>query len=135
MFRRDGWRCVQCGKAGRLECDHVTALQREQGQDPYDLERLTGALLDRITHHVHILEMNARATGSSRAGHDAGNRPNNPPLVPVGPQAPPTRGPPPAAPTARRPARGSLPWTTRTSYHRARGTFLRRRAGTYSRRR
>ena len=32
-------------------------------------------------------------------------------------------------------ARGSLPWTTRTSYHRARGTFLRRRAGTYSRRR
>ena len=54
---------------------------------------------------------------------------------PVGPQAPPTRGPPPAAPRARRPARGSLPWTTRTSYHRARGTFLRRRAGTYSRRR
>ena len=31
--------------------------------------------------------------------------------------------------------RRSLPWTTRTSYHRARGTFLRRRAGTYSRRR
>ena len=30
---------------------------------------------------------------------------------------------------------GSLPWTTRTSYHRARGTLLRRRAGTYSRRR
>ena len=28
-----------------------------------------------------------------------------------------------------------FPWTTRTSYHRARGTFLRRRAGTYSRRR
>ena len=53
----------------------------------------------------------------------------------MGPQAPPTRGPPPAAPRARRPARGSLPWTTRTSYHRARGTFLRRRAGTYSRRR
>ena len=61
VFRRDGWRCVQCGKAGRLECDHVTALQREQGQDPYDLERLTGALLDRITHHVHILEMNGES--------------------------------------------------------------------------
>ena len=48
----------------------------------------------------------------------------------VGPQAPPTRGTPPAAHRARRPARGSLPWTTGTSRHRARGTFLRRRAGT-----
>ena len=28
------------------------------------------------------------------------------------------------------PALGSLPWTTGTSYHPARGTFLRRRAGT-----
>ena len=57
------------------------------------------------------------------------------PACPRGPTGPPTRGPPPAARRARRPARGSLPWTTRTSYHRARGTFLRRRAGTYSRRR
>ena len=31
---------------------------------------------------------------------------------------------------ARRPARGALPWTTGTSYCHARGTFLRRRAGT-----
>ena len=36
----------------------------------------------------------------------------------MGPQAPPTRGPPPAARRARRPARGSLPWTTGTSYRR-----------------
>ena len=36
VFRRDGWRCVECGRAGRLECDHVTPLQREPGQDPYD---------------------------------------------------------------------------------------------------
>ena len=40
------------------------------------------------------------------------------PLDPVGPQAPPTRGPPPAARRARRPARGALPWTTGTSYRR-----------------
>ena len=33
---RDGYRCVECGKAGRLECDHVEPLQREPGQDPYD---------------------------------------------------------------------------------------------------
>ena len=38
-------------------------------------ERLTGALLDRITHHVHIVEMNGENYRSSRAGHDAGNRP------------------------------------------------------------
>ena len=30
-------------------------------------ERLTGVLLDRLTHHVHILEMTATATGSRRA--------------------------------------------------------------------
>ena len=36
VFERDGWRCVECGKAGRLECDHVTPLQREPGQDVYD---------------------------------------------------------------------------------------------------
>ena len=33
VFERDGWRCVECG---RLECDHVTPLEREPGQDPYD---------------------------------------------------------------------------------------------------
>ena len=36
VFERDGYRCVMCGKAGRLECDHVTPLQREPGQDVYD---------------------------------------------------------------------------------------------------
>ena len=36
MFDRDGWRCVKCGRAGRLECDHVIPLQRDPKQDPYD---------------------------------------------------------------------------------------------------
>ena len=36
VFRRDGWRCVLCGRAGRLECDHISPLEREPGQDPYD---------------------------------------------------------------------------------------------------
>ena len=25
-----------CGRAGRLECDHIIPLEREPGQDPYD---------------------------------------------------------------------------------------------------
>ena len=36
VFKRDSYRCTSCGKSGRLECDHVTPLQREPGQDPYD---------------------------------------------------------------------------------------------------
>ena len=36
VFERDGWRCVECGRAGRLECDHVVPLEHEPGQDPYD---------------------------------------------------------------------------------------------------
>ena len=39
-FERDGWRCTCCGRAGRLECDHVTPLEREPGQDPYDVNGL-----------------------------------------------------------------------------------------------
>ena len=99
-------------------------------------ERLTGALLDRITHHVHILEMNGeRLPAQAEPVTTPATVRITPPLVPVGPQAPPTRGPPPAARRAHRPARGSLPWTTGTSCHRARGTLLRRRAGTFLRRR
>ena len=40
VFDRDGWRCVLCGRAGRLECDHVTPFEREPGQDPYDINGL-----------------------------------------------------------------------------------------------
>ena len=36
VLERDGYRCVECGRAGRLECDHVVPLQRDPGQDPYD---------------------------------------------------------------------------------------------------
>ena len=36
VFERDHFRCTSCGKAGRLECDHINPLEREPGQDPYD---------------------------------------------------------------------------------------------------
>lgn len=34
VLQRDGWRCRDCGKAGRLEVDHVTPL--EVGGAAYD---------------------------------------------------------------------------------------------------
>ena len=41
-LERDGYRCqaVGCGKAGRLEVDHVVPLHRAPAQDPYDLAGL-----------------------------------------------------------------------------------------------
>ena len=40
VFARDGWRCSECGRAGKLECDHIVPMQREPGQDPYDMNGL-----------------------------------------------------------------------------------------------
>ena len=40
VLKRDGFRCVMCGKSGKLECDHITPLQREPCQDPYDINGL-----------------------------------------------------------------------------------------------
>ena len=38
VFRRDGYRCVRCHKAGRSECDHVIPLDTDPDQDPYDID-------------------------------------------------------------------------------------------------
>ena len=35
-FERDGHRCTECGKAGRLEAHHEPPLR--DGADPYDLD-------------------------------------------------------------------------------------------------
>ena len=37
-------------------------------------ERLTGALLDRLTHHVHILEMNGESYRLKRSRENAGSQ-------------------------------------------------------------
>ena len=38
VLERDGWRCRKCGRAGRLEVDHVVPLKR--GGDPLALDNL-----------------------------------------------------------------------------------------------
>lgn len=38
VFERDGWRCMDCGRSGRLECDHVVPLSR--GGDPWAMSNL-----------------------------------------------------------------------------------------------
>ena len=34
-FERDGWRCTECGRPGRLEAHHEPPLQ--EGANPYEL--------------------------------------------------------------------------------------------------
>ena len=38
VFERDGWRCRQCGKAGRLEVDHIKPVS--EGGSKFDMENL-----------------------------------------------------------------------------------------------
>ena len=38
VFERDGWRCVRCGGASRLECDHIIA--QDKGGSAYELDNL-----------------------------------------------------------------------------------------------
>ena len=45
----------------------TTNLPSDGWTEVFGSERLTGALLDRLTHHVHILEITARATASRAA--------------------------------------------------------------------
>ena len=36
VLERDGWRCRACGRAGKMEADHVIPIHK--GGDPYDEE-------------------------------------------------------------------------------------------------
>ena len=33
-----GWRCQQCGSAGRLEVEHIEPLWKKPDQDPYEVD-------------------------------------------------------------------------------------------------
>ena len=72
----------------------TTNLPFDEWTDVFGSERLTGALLDRLTHHVHILEMNGdsyrlkgnrqdAASQSPDYSHDVQLVPERLPLTPV----------------------------------------------------
>ena len=51
------WR-ASCGRSRRIKMDSALNRPFQEWTEVLGSERLTGALLDRLTHHVHILEMN-----------------------------------------------------------------------------
>ena len=83
----------------------TTNLPFDEWTEVFGSERLTGALLDRLTHHVHILEMNGesyrlRGTGRTPRCHRqrrAGPPPFSAPRMPK-PATPSMRGAPPHPP-------------------------------------
>ena len=52
----------------------TTNLPFDEWTDVFGSERLTGALLDRLTHHVHILEMNGDSYRLKGSRQDAASQ-------------------------------------------------------------
>ena len=52
----------------------TTNLPFDEWTEVFGSERLTGALLDRLTHHVHILEINGESYRLKRSREEAGRR-------------------------------------------------------------
>ena len=57
----------------------TTNLPFDEWTGVFGPERLTGALLDRLTHHVHILEMNGESYRLKRSRESAGSQPSEEP--------------------------------------------------------
>ena len=51
------------------------AVRGQPRESSGDSERLTGALLDRLTHHVHILEMNGESYRLKHSRESAASQP------------------------------------------------------------
>ena len=62
VFRRDGWRCAQCGRAGRLECDHI---DRDWRGDPFAMSNLQS--LCRTCHVEKTRQKNRRESTPAEA--------------------------------------------------------------------
>ena len=59
--RRSGQRCGPWGEWVRAAVLITSNLPFDEWTETFGTERLTGALLDRLTHHVHILELNGQS--------------------------------------------------------------------------
>ena len=63
----------------RLSTPVTSNLPFDEWTEVFGSERLTGALLDRLTHHVHILEMNGEsyrlAHSKRRQAENSGDNP------------------------------------------------------------
>ena len=55
----------------------TTNLPFDEWTEVFGSERLTGALLDRLTHHVHILEMNGESHRLKRSRESAVSQPSD----------------------------------------------------------
>ena len=55
----------------------TTNLPFDEWTEVFGSERLTGALLDRLTHHVHILEMNGESYRLKRSRENAPSQPSD----------------------------------------------------------
>ena len=57
----------------------TTNLPSEEWTEVFGSQHLTGALLDRFTHHLHILEMNGQSWRPKRSRERAGFQPTGEP--------------------------------------------------------
>ena len=62
-FERDAWRCVRCGRAGRLEADHIVPLHK--GGAPYALDNIQSLCSD--DHRQKTLEDSGHGPDPERA--------------------------------------------------------------------
>ena len=67
VFERDGYRCCNCGAAGRLECDHRTPLSR--GGAVFDMSNLQS--LCRRCHIQKTADENGGVSPAQRAARNA----------------------------------------------------------------
>jgi hypothetical protein len=71
----EAFRCVGCGHKLKNRERHSKPFQ--EWTEVLGSERLTGALLDRLTHHVHILEMNGESYRLKQSKRKRGSPPNS----------------------------------------------------------